>query len=75
VERDLQSLFFDLEISLLKLLLISLLPIFLLIYHRHLKFFWMLECIFSTFMNFILFYMCKIKALKIQFYALSLVVL
>lgn len=57
------------KITLLKLFFISVIPIFLLIYHRHLKFFWMLQYIFSTFMNFILFYMCKTKALKIQFYA------
>lgn len=73
VERDLQTLFFDLEITLLKPFSISIIPAFLLIYHRHLKFFWMLQCIFSTFMNFISH--MQNQTIKIQFYGFSLVAL
>lgn len=72
MERDLQTLFFDLEITLLKL------------HFSHFNippdlsqtFKILLDAsVFSTFMNFILFYMCKTRALKTQFYAFSLVVL
>lgn len=60
MEKDLQTLFYCSSKTFLLFSHSDSLPDL-----SHSKFFWMLQCIFSTFMNFILFYMCKTVALKI----------